>query len=122
MILPLGNQKAVVLQILADHKPAAAVSPAADAQTPALAEGIVHQAVMAAHYLAFRRDHVAGLRRQVFRQKLLEVPFPDEAHTGGVLLFADRQAAVLRDLPHLCLGHAAHGEDRFFQLFRVHHI
>ena len=122
MILSLGHQQPVLFQILADHKPAAAVSPAADSQSAALAEGIVHQAVMTSDHFSIRRNHISGLCRQVFRQELFEIPFPDKAHTCGILLFTDRKAAVRGDLPHLFLGHAAHRENSFLQLLRMDHI
>ena len=37
VILPLGHQQLIFLQILADHKPAASIAAAADAQTTPLA-------------------------------------------------------------------------------------
>ena len=122
MILPLGHQQAVPLQILPDHEPAAPVAPAADSQAPALAQGIIHQPVMPPDHLAVRGHHVPGLGRQVVREELFKIPLPDEADPGGILLMADRKPPGLRQGAHLRLGHAAHRKHGFQQLLPVHHI
>ena len=59
-----------MFQVLADDEPAAPVAPAADAQSPALAQRVVGKADVLADLFAVFRPHNAGLHGQKALQKL----------------------------------------------------
>ena len=65
---------------------------------------------MPADDFAVHRAHLAGLRRQILAEELLEIAFADEAHAGRILLFGHGQIVLTRNLANLRLGQAAHGE------------
>ena len=114
MILALRHDQTVVLQILLHHKIAAAIAMPADAQPPALSQGVVHQPVMPANNLAVHRNHIARLCGQILAEEGLEMPLTDEANTGRILLLCHGQAVLQGDFAHLRLGHTANRKDGLF--------
>ena len=122
MILALRHQQAIALQILANDEPAPPVTASADAQPAPLAKRVVHQPIVTPDDAPIWRHHIAGLRRQIGRQKLPEVALTDEAHAGRILLLAHGQPIFLRNAAHFGLCHAADRENRLPQLFLMEHI
>ena len=118
-MLPLLDDEQVPLQVLADDEPAfaAAVAPAPDAQTPALAQGVVHEPVVASDPPAVLVHHIPGGGGQVGHEKLFEVPLPDEADAGGVLLLRHGQPISASQVPNLLLLQIPDGEHGPAQLF-----
>ena len=123
-MLALADDQYVTLQILFQHVPGlfAGVLQAADAQPLALADGVVHQAVVAADHLAVGGFDVAGLGRQVLLEEIAEAAFADEADAGGVLLLGGGQAVLFGDGAHLGLFQFAHREQAAGDLFAAHGV
>ena len=118
-MLPLLDDEQVSVEVLADDEPAfaAAVAPAPDAKAPPLAQGVVHEPVVAADLLPVLVHHVPGTGRQICHQKPLEVPLPDEADAGGILLLGHGQGVLsgqVTDLPLLYGADGKHGPGELF--------
>src|SRR5690348_8887934 len=118
VLAALGYVQHVRRYVLADHVPrfaAGAVAPA-DAQAVALAEGVIHHALMLADQLAVRRTDLAGPGRQVLGQETAEIAFADETDSGGVLLRVGRQRRLAGQLAHAGFLDRAQREQRGGQL------
>ena len=88
VILPLGHDEPIVFQILIHHEKTAPVAPAANAQAPALAQGVVHQPVVAPYLLALRSHHISGLGGQKALQERLEIPLANKRQHCRCNLFS----------------------------------
>src|SRR5690606_15884057 len=98
ILFPLRHIKDIVFQILFNHKPgltAAETSPYAQAFS--LTQGIIHQAVMPAHYQIglLQAPDFSGPGRKIAAYKLPEIPLPDKADPGAVLAMGCFQTCFL---------------------------
>ena len=73
---PWQHDQQISGKILSDHEPCPSVAAAADAQPPALAKGVIHQAVVLTHHAALFIHHFPRRGRQVLLQKALEISSP----------------------------------------------
>ena len=98
--MPLRHQQDIVVQVLVDHVPGFFVSVfnAAYAQSLALAQGIVHQAVVFADGFTIHGVNFTGLCRQVFFEKGIEAALADKADAGAVFLVMGDQIVFARQL------------------------
>jgi len=99
----LGHVEHIPGDILADHVPglAAGILTAADPQSVALTQGVIHHTLMFADQMAFRAAHFARPGRDVLGQKLTEIAFADKADPGRIFLRMGWQCGVARHLSHL---------------------
>jgi hypothetical protein len=116
--MSLDHDERIGLEVLPRDVPriSGAFAPAADAQALALSDRVVHEPLVLAHALAFRRRHRARLLRQVTRQEFAERPLADEADAGGVALGVVRQARFAREPAHIGLEQVAQGKHRAREL------
>lgn len=123
-MLALANDQHVARQVLLQHVPGlfAGVLQAADAQALALADGVVHEAVVAADHLAVGGLDVAGLGRQVLLEEITETALADEADAGGILLLGGGQAVLFGDGTHLRLLQLAHRKQAAGDLLAAHGV
>src|SRR6185312_7196647 len=89
--------------VLAHHEPrfAAGALPAADAEAVALAQGVIHDALVLADQRPVGRAHFPRTGRDVLRQEAAEIALADEADPGGILLRMCRQRRMAGKLAHL---------------------
>ncbi len=83
---------------------------AADAETLALADGVVHGAFVPAFVITGERAHFARLCRQVAFQKTPEVAFANKADAGRILAVMIGQTGGTRQGTHFSLGEMADRE------------
>src|SRR6185436_10848485 len=93
-----------------------AVTAPADPQALALAQRVVHEALVLAQRLALGRHHGARLARQVAREEFAERALADEADAGGVALGVIGQPGLARDAANLGLAQVAHRKERAREL------
>jgi hypothetical protein len=90
---------------------------AADAQSLALADGVIHQALMLPEQaIGIEIADVARRDRQIALQEFAERPLADEADAGRILLRGVRQAGIDRYAAHLALGQMTNRKQRARQL------
>ena len=104
-MLPLRHHQRVALHLFVHHVPGlfGRILHAADAEPLALAQGVIHQALVLADDLAVHGFDGAGLGGQELGQEVLELALTDEADTGGVLLLGGDEVELLGDAAHLRL-------------------
>src|ERR1044071_2990840 len=114
MIRTLHDDQHIALQILVRDIPglAAGLVGAADAESLALSERVIHEAAVATDDAALGRLDAAGLRRQILFEELLERALADEADAGAVLLVEHGQGLLLGNAAHLILVQIADGKER----------
>src|SRR5690606_24934126 len=105
VVLALCDDQGVGVGALAHHIPGrtAATALAADADSPALTQGVVRQPDVFAHRAPRGADDRAGCMRQVLLQEVAERPLADETDAGAVALGGYRQSSRMRKFPHLLL-------------------
>ena len=114
--MPLRHIEDVGRHILSHNKPW--LTGTTNAQAFALADGVVHQAIVPADLLIpVNINHRPRLGRQVILQKRLKLPFTDEADSCAVFFVGGNQMMVNRCLPHLALGQMPYGKQGPLQLF-----
>ena len=101
MVVALADNQHIALKVLAQHIPGVITGTLqpTDAQPLALADGVIHEAVVAADDITFGGFNVAGLSRQVALEEVGEAPLADEADTGRVLLACRGQFILLGNAP-----------------------
>ncbi len=112
MLAALDHHQRVSRRILCRHVPGAsvAVPVAADAEPLALADGVEHQAVVAAELAPVGADYRSGIPRDVVLEKRLERPLADKADAGAVLARVIVKLELPGQRPYLRLGQRAHGK------------
>ena len=117
-MLALLHYQAVALHILADYEPAFARAKvlAANAQAAALTQSVIHQPVVPAQHAPGQIDDIARLSGQKIHKELLEIPFADEAHAGGILFHCGGKAGFPCDIAHLGFIEMTNGKEHPFKL------
>ena len=113
-MLALNGNQYVAGQVFLRDVPGlvAKLTQAANAQTLALANGVVHQALMAADHLAIGGLDISGLRGNVLFEEIPEFAFPDKADTGGVFLVVGDKALFGGNAPYFRFFKLAHWKER----------
>src|SRR6185312_15003861 len=118
VLAALGDDQHVGRHVLAHHEPrlAAGAMPAADAESVALAQGVIHHPLVFADPPAVGRAHLARACGNVPRQEAAEVALADEADAGGILLRMGRQRRLAGQFAHARLLDPAQRKQRGGQL------
>ena len=108
MFVTLADHQHVAGQVLVQHVPrlVTGILQAANAKALALADGVVHQAMVAADHFTFGGFDVARLGWQVLLEEVAEAALANEADAGGIFFLGGGQAVFFGDGAHC----------RFFQL------
>lgn len=124
MVIALANDQLVVLQVFDQHIPrlVPGIFQAADAQTLTLADGVVHQAMVAADDFTFGGLDLARLGRQVLLEEIAEAAFADKADTGGILFLRGGQVVFLGNRAYFGFFEFADREQRLGDLFATHGV
>ena len=112
MELALNGNEHIATEVLFRHIPGliAKFTEAADAEALALANGMVHQALMAADLPAIRCFDIAGLGGQVLFQEVPEFALTDKTDACGVFLVVGHETLLPGNPAHFRFLEFAHGE------------
>src|SRR5581483_3496870 len=114
MTVPLNDDQRVAPNISTRHVPR--LSGAADTQSLALADGVVHQACVRADYPSVAGFHRAGFGEKVTHEEFAERPLPDEADSRAVAFGSIGQADLAGERAHIAFEHAAEWKEGTRQL------
>ncbi len=112
MVVALADHEHVAGQVLSQHIPGVVTGAlqAADTQTLALADGVIHEADVAADHGAIGGLDLAGLGWQVLLEKVAEAALANEADAGGIFLAGCGQLIALGDAADFRLFQLADGK------------
>ena len=121
MVVALGNNKNIVLQILVHHIPGLVGGPPHPAypQTLALSQGVKKDARMFTDSRSFRGPDFPATGGDILSKEFTEGPFADEADTGAVLFIMGNESVLFRQGAYPGLGQFPQGEKRSGELLLV---
>ena len=89
VILAFYYLEDIILEIFADDKPW--LTRTTDAQSLALADSVVHQAIVLSDNCPIKLLNITWLGGQVLSQKIAKTPFTDKTYAGAVFTVVVRQ-------------------------------